>query len=167
MGSMSEELNPSREDRRGAPPGPRAGTEHEGKMGNLPHVATDEARAQVERMAGLQISQAEIAMVMGVSVDTIQRHYAAEFERGRAMMGIKLREHAYTQAFGKLKNPDKPEEGYVPEFRPDPKMTQFMLERQFGMVQQTRQEHVGDPDKPVEIRHIRRVVVDPKDHGDA
>lgn len=158
---MDEELK-SREDRRGAPPGSRAGTEHEGKFGNLPHVPTDETRRQVETLAGLQISQVEIGMVMGVSDSTIRRHYSEEFERGRALMGVKLRGHAYDQAFGKLKNPDKPEDGYVPEFRPDPRMTQFMLERQFGMVQQTRQEHVGDPNQPVEIRHIRRVVVDPE-----
>lgn len=146
---MSEELT----DARGAP---------KGSFGNVPHEVTDERRQLVERMAGLQVSQAEIAMVMGVSPDTIQRHYAPEFEKGRAMQGIKLREHAYTLAYGKLKNIDKPEEGYHPQFSPDGKMTQFLLERQFGMVQQTRTEHVGDPDQPVEIRHIRRVVVDPK-----
>jgi len=149
MGDMSEELT----DNRGAP---------KGSFGQPPHVPTDEGRAQVERMAGLQISQAEIAMVMGVSVDTIQRHYAKEFELGRALQGIKLRGHAYDQAYGVLKNVDNPEEGYKPGFVPSEKMTQFLLERQFGMVQQTRQEHVGDPEKPVEIRHIRRVVVDPK-----
>lgn len=153
MGGMADDIEP-KEDRRGAKPG---------EFGQKPYVPTDEDRAKVERMAGLQISQAEIAMVMGIHAITIQRHYAEEFERGRALMGVKLREHAYTQAFGKLKNPDKPEEGYVPEFKPDPKMTQFMLERQFGLVQQTRQEHVGDPDRPVEITHIRRMVVDPKE----
>lgn len=101
-------------------------------------------------------------MVMGVSVSTIGTHYAAEFERGRALQGIKLREHAYTLAYGKLKNVDKPEEGYHPQFGPDGKMTQFLLERQYGMVAQNRTEHVGDPEQPVEIRHIRRVIVDPK-----
>ena len=156
MGGMADN-HETTEDRRGAKPG---------EFGNRPYEPTEADREKVERMAGLQISQAEIAMVMGVHVNTIQRHYAAEFERGRAMMGIKLREHAYTQAFGKLKNPDNPEEGYVPEFKPDPKMTQFMLERQFGLVQQTRQEHVGDPDRPVEITHIRRMVVDPKELKD-
>lgn len=153
-----------REDKRGNKPGPsRVGTPHEGRRGNLPYEPTQADREKVERMAGLQISQMEIAMVMGVSHDTIARHYAEEFERGRAMMGIKLREHAYTQAFGKLVDPDDASKGYVPEFKPDPKMTQFMLERQFGLVQQTRQEHVGDPDRPVEITHIRRMIVDPKE----
>lgn len=150
---MSEELT----DARGAP---------KGSFGNVPHERTDERARQVEAMAGLQVSQAEIAMVMGFSADTIQRHYAAEFERGRAMQGIKLREHAYTLAYGKLKNVDKPEEGFTPGMAPDGKMTQFLLERQFGMVQQNRTEHVGNPDQPVEIRSIRRMVIDPKDHGD-
>lgn len=163
---MADDIEP-KEDRRGATKtGSRVGTEHEGHRGNLPHVPTDEDRRKVEKLAGLQVSQAEIAMVMGFSADTIQRHYAKEFERGRAMMGINLREHAYTQAFGKLIDPDDASKGYVPEFKPDPKMTQFMLERQFGLVQQTRQEHVGDPDRPVEITHIRRMVVDPKELKD-
>lgn len=162
MGRMADNQETPRESRRGAKPGSRKGTEHEGKAGNLPYVPTADDRAKVEKMAGLQISQEDIAMVMGLHRNSIQNHFAEEFARGRAMMGIRLREHAYTQAFGKLKDPDKPEDGYVPEFKPDPKMTQFMLERQFGMVPQIRQEHVGDPTAPLEITHIRRMVIDPK-----
>lgn len=154
MGSMDDELT----DRRGAP---------KGSFGNVPHEPTEESRRQVEKLAGLQISQAEIAMVMDVSPDTIQRHYSAEFARGKALKGIKLREHAYDLAFGVLNDPDDPSKGYKAGFQPSERMTQFMLERQFGMVQQTRQEHVGDPDRPVEISHIRRMVIDPKDHDDA
>lgn len=165
MGSMSDELTP-REDRRGATAtGSRVGTEYEGHRGNLPHIATDENRRLVEKLAGLQISQAEVALVLDVSPDTIQRHYPEEFARGKAMKGIKLREHAYDLAFGVLIDPDDPAKGYKAAFPPSEKMTQFMLERQFGMVAQNRTEHVGDPERPVEITHIRRMVVDPKEHG--
>ena len=138
MGSMSDELKPPKEDRRGAPAtGSRVGTEYEGHRGNLPHVPTDESRRQVETLAGLQISQAEIAMVLDVSPDTIQKHYPAEFQRGKAMKGIKLREHAYNLAFGVLNDPDDPAKGYKAGFQPSERMTQFMLERQFGMIPKT------------------------------
>ena len=144
---MAEE----RRDARGAPPG---------SCGVPPHQPSDEDREKVERMAALQISQAEIAMVMGISADTIQRHYRAEFDRGRVAQGVKLRQHAYNQAFGVLIDPDDKAKGYHPQFPPSEKMTMFMLERQHGLFSQTRNEHVGDPDKPLQV--IRRTIVDPK-----
>jgi len=82
-------------------------------------------------------------MVMGVSDDTIQRHYAEEFARGRAMQGITLREHAYRLAYGILKNPDNPDEGFKRE--PEAKMVTFLLERQFGMIERRDNHHsIGD-----------------------
>lgn len=126
--SRMEPVIDPRADKRGAPPGHK---------GNVPHVVTDENRVKIERMAGLQISQAEIAMVMGISADTIQRHYAVEFERGKALKGIKLREHAYDLAFGLLVDPDNPQKGYKPGYQPSESMTRFMLERQFGMIPKT------------------------------
>jgi hypothetical protein len=138
---------------------------HGGAIGQAPYVPTDEQRRQVRELAGLQISQQEIADVMGVSPDTIQRHHREDFDQGRAAFALKMRKHAFNLALGVPKNPDKPEEGYQTHFQPDRDMTKFVMRSQFGWVETARQVHEGgDPDKPInmEITHIRRTVVDPK-----
>lgn len=159
---MSEE----RDDKRGAPPGAGVITPpHGGRIGNPPHVPTDETRRQVRELAGLQISQQEIADVMGVSADTIQRHYADDFHQGRAAFALKMRKHAFNLALGELVDPDDPTKGYKTHFTPDRDMTKFVMRSQFGWEDTTRVRHEGgDPAKPlnVELTHIRRVIVDPK-----
>lgn len=158
---MSDE--PERVEKRGG--GSHNPQPHGGAIGNPPHEVTDEKRRQVRELAALQISQQEIGDVMGFSVDTIIKYYSADFHEGRAEQGLKLRRHAYAFAYGKLKDADKPSEGYDPAFVPDKDMTKFLLRSQFGFVDSVKQIHEGgDPSKPlnVELTHIRRVIVDPK-----
>lgn len=71
-------------DRRGTPPG--AGTHvpaQGGRIGNPPHEPTPATREQVRLYAKIA-SQETIAAVMGVSVDTLQRHYREELDVGQA-----------------------------------------------------------------------------------
>lgn len=128
-----------RTDRRGIKPGSRVGTDFEGTRGNLPHEVTDERREFVKRLAATMLSQAEIASVMEISPDTIQRHYADEFKWGRFNQGLYMREHAYRLAYGILKDPDDPSQGYVRE--PSEKMVMWALERLHGLVPETRNTH--------------------------
>lgn len=156
---MTEE----REDRRGG--GTAMPQPHGGAIGNPPYEATEEKRRQVRELAGLQISQQEIADVMGVSADTIQRHHREDFDQGRAAFALKMRKHAFNLALGELKDPDDPSKGYKDHFTPDRDMTKFVMRSQFGWQDSVKMVHEGgDPAKPlnVELTHIRRVVVDPK-----
>jgi hypothetical protein len=123
---MTEE----RQDRRGG--GTAMPQPHGGAIGNPPYEVTEEKRRQVRELAGLQISQQEIADVMGVSADTIQRHHREDFDQGRAAFALKMRKHAFNLALGELKDPDDPSKGYKAHFTPDRDMTKFVMRSQFG-----------------------------------
>lgn len=77
------------DDARGAPKG--AGVivpEHGGRIGNPPHVPTQENRDKVRTLAKTFPSHARhfIARLLGVSISTLDRHYADDMELGRAEM---------------------------------------------------------------------------------
>lgn len=60
------------------------------------HSPTDESREQVYDLIADSNSQAKVARVLGISVATLKRHYAAELAKGRGVTG-----------------------GYVPTYYPD------------------------------------------------
>lgn len=77
------------DDARGAPKG--AGTvqpEHGGRIGNPPHVPTQENRDKVRTLAKTFPAHARhyIARLIGVSVSTLDKHYGDDMELGRAEM---------------------------------------------------------------------------------
>lgn len=69
------------------------GPERMGQIGNPPHIATEQNRETV-RLYAKVMSQEMIASAIGVSVDTLQRHYRAELDAGKreaiAAVGGKL-----------------------------------------------------------------------------
>lgn len=78
-----------RADRRGTPPG--AGTvtpEHGGRIGNPGFVPTEEQREKVRTLAKTFPVHGEhyIARLVGVSRDTLRRHFGDDLELGRAQM---------------------------------------------------------------------------------
>jgi hypothetical protein len=54
------------------------------RRGRPPHRPTGETRRQVEAMAALFLSQENMGAILGVSDDTLRRHYPAELARGVA-----------------------------------------------------------------------------------
>lgn len=84
---MAEPQMPPNIVRRGAPPGggpiesqPNGG--RPGRIGVPPHVVTPENQAFIREKAQTH-TQEQIAIALGISADTIQRHYATEFAEGR------------------------------------------------------------------------------------
>ena len=123
MGRMADDKT----DTRGSP---------KGVFGQPAHVVTEANQRLVEKLAGLpNVTQAEIGMVMGISHDTIARHYPEEFARGRAVKGVNLKLHAYDLANGVWNDPEDHSKGY--KVAPDANMVRFLLERQFGLIQKT------------------------------
>lgn len=55
------------------------------RRGRPPHRPTGETRRQVEAMAALFLSQENMGAILGVSDDTLRRHYPAELARGGAL----------------------------------------------------------------------------------
>lgn len=92
---MATEEIGERTDRRGAPRGERPVDPETGRkvMGNLPFEPTDAQRADVELYAKV-MSQAMIAEALGISVDTLTRHFRKELDRGKreavSAVGAKL-----------------------------------------------------------------------------
>lgn len=88
-------------DRRGTPRGAGviegAGKGNGGRIGNPPFVPTDQQRQEIMTLAKVT-NQEGAAIVMGISVDTIDRHFREEWNRGAAqavvMVGGKLLDKA-------------------------------------------------------------------------
>jgi hypothetical protein len=89
---------PERDDKRGAKPGKRKGTPHEGKVGNVPHERNEAAAAIIERLSVYGLPQNCICDFLawaqdeplaldlgsqGYSIDTLARHYRDAIDRGR------------------------------------------------------------------------------------
>lgn len=66
--------------------------------GRPPHVPTDRDRRQVEIMTGLGLTQEQIGKILGVSEDTLQRHYADEIESGVAKANAKVAQNLFNIA---------------------------------------------------------------------
>lgn len=77
------------DDARGTPPG--AGTMvggRGGRIGNPPFVATEEQRTRARALAKAfpPSSEKYIALLLGISVSTLQRHFREDMDHGRAEM---------------------------------------------------------------------------------
>ena len=76
-------------DKRGAP---------KGSFGTVAHERSDETARQIETMAGLGISQEDMAIILNISVDTIGRHYREEADKGLARAKVTLLNRAHRMA---------------------------------------------------------------------
>lgn len=136
---MSEE----RSDNRGTKPGEAATPQpHGGAIGQKPHERTQALADKIRRLAGLQISQADIAMALSISEDTIQRHYPTEWTEGKAAKAVLAKGTAYALALGVPNDPEDMSKGW--KIAPDPKVLMFLLERQFGMADTKHLQHSGE-----------------------
>lgn len=83
-------IDAAKKDRRGTPKGNASGVGRGrgggGKIGNPPFVPTPEQRIEVCAMVACGTEQGIIADILGCSVDTLQRHFRAELERGKARL---------------------------------------------------------------------------------
>lgn len=66
--------------------------------GRPPIEITDKDRAQVERMAGLGLTQPQIANICGFSEDTLQRHFSAELANGVGKLNSAVAANLYSIA---------------------------------------------------------------------
>lgn len=103
---MSDDRTDDTPERRGCAPG--AGTitpEHGGKIGNPPYVPNEEHRQMVKTYA-VVLTQEQLAKHMGMSVDTLTKHYRKEFDQAVAMavanVGSKLVKKAMAGHFGAM-----------------------------------------------------------------
>lgn len=121
----------------------RRGGGAEGVMGNPAHERTDEMARMIEEMAGVGTRQSDMAVILQISEDTIQRHYKVEFQRGKAKAGVTLNKSLFQQALGTPKpdDPEKPEDGAADPLNPK---NGFEKEPNLGAAIWLRKSQFGD-----------------------
>jgi|SRR3954470_10085292 len=68
--------------------------------GRPPHEPTDQKRQLVELMAACGIPQMQIAPLIGISDETLRKHYRRELDRGVIEANAKVAEALFRQAIG-------------------------------------------------------------------
>jgi len=68
------------------------------QRGRPPHAPTEKDRKTVEAMASYGVPQDEIALVLGVSLPTLRRHYGAVLRVAAIKANAKMAESLFAQA---------------------------------------------------------------------
>lgn len=77
--------------RKAAPPRKRS-------VGRPEHRPTARGRAQVQAFAGYGLPQRQIALLLGLSINTLRKHYADDLEVGEAQATGKIAQTLYNKA---------------------------------------------------------------------
>jgi hypothetical protein len=128
-------------DRRGCPPGkgvvkggPGAkpsGPKGKGRIGNPPFVATDEQRITVKAMIAGGAQQWVIAKYLGISEDTLSRHFKVELDHGKMLVDGEIGGSIVQEAL-----------------KGDADMRKFYMRTRGGWSEKHRLALGGDPDAP-------------------
>jgi hypothetical protein len=128
-------------DRRGCPKGrgtsqggagaKSSGAKPKGKIGNPPFEPTDDQRVTVKAMVAGGSQQWVIAHYLGISEDTLQRHFRLELDHGKLLVDGKVGGSIAQKAL----------EG-------DAEMSKFYMRTRGGWSEKHRIAHGGDPEAP-------------------
>lgn len=66
--------------------------------GRPPHQPTDQSKVQVKTLAAVGIRHEDIASKLGISADTLVRHYRQELDEGRIDANAQIGKSLYEQA---------------------------------------------------------------------
>lgn len=86
----------ARKDKRGAP---------KSSFGNVAHEPTEEIRKRVSDLTSYGVPQVQIAAVLDISVDTLQRHYRTELDTAVIVANERVSKRMYALAC----DPDHPD----------------------------------------------------------
>lgn len=136
-----------RPDRRGTPRGEGTITpEHGGRIGNPPFVPTEDQRQRVRTLAKTFPVHGEhfIARLVGISRDTLRRHFADDLELGRAEMLAGIG----SQMINRALDADRTGDDGKPIAKGDLDAQKFILARLGGWT--TKVEMSGKDGRPIE-----------------
>lgn len=68
--------------------------------GRPAYKPTEEARKQVETLAGFGVPQADIARTVGINQDTLRKYYRAELDNGETKANAAVAQSLYKKALG-------------------------------------------------------------------
>jgi predicted transcriptional regulator len=103
------------------------------------HEPSPESRAQAEDLAGYGLTHEQIAHVLGVSQDTVERHYTDELEAGLALALATVAKTAYQMATS----------------GDEPAMTMFWLKTRAKWKEVQHHEVTGKEEGPLNVQIIR------------
>lgn len=109
------------------------------------HEVTEANKSTVAYLSSTGMTQAKVAAVLKISVDTLTKYYRHEYEHGNEMMVADLIPVCMTIA----KDPDH---------KDSCKERHFLLERKGGFIKTEEKKHTG----VLEITKIERTIIDPK-----
>lgn len=128
---------------------PAPKTEEPNKGGRPEHEPDARSREYVEVMSGYGVPQADICVVLGISENTLRKHYAFEIEQGKAKANVRVLETLFRMATsGKHPGP-----------------TIFWAKARCGMREPPIQVVPTDPDGKT-VRYVIEVPVPPKDDAE-
>jgi hypothetical protein len=102
------------------------------------HEPSAETRAQVEDLAGYGLTHAQIAHVLKVSQDTVERHYAEELEAGLALALATVAKTAFQMATS----------------GEEPAMTMFWLKTRAKWKEVQHHEVTGNNEGPLQLQIV-------------
>jgi hypothetical protein len=129
--------------RTGGPGAEGRGGKPKGRIGNPPFIATHEQRIQVEAYIAAGAQQWLIAEYLGISDDTLTRHFRVELEFGKQRAISKIGASMVKKAL----------EG-------DHDAAKYVLARIGGWKQTTAVEQSGPNGAPIEVRDMSRLTVE-------
>lgn len=141
--SKAKAQPPKRKDRRGTPKGKgSAAGRNGGRIGNPAHKPTPELRKIAETHAAVGTPQWAIAIEMGISEDTLKRHYDKDLKIGLIRMNARVGSSVAKKAL----------DG-------DADMQKFWLARRGGAAWMNKQahEHSGPQGRPIETRDMSKL----------
>jgi hypothetical protein len=142
-----------RPDRRGCPKGGgvrkggagarTSGSKPKGRIGNPPHVRTAQNAIRIEAMVAAGAEQWFIAEELGLSEDTLQRHYRPELDHGKKRVDWKVGGSIAQKALAG-----------------DPDFQKFYAARRAGWKTTTAVEASGPDGGPIEYRNLSEEELD-------
>ena len=69
--------------------------------GRHPHAPDEKSKKQVATMTGFGLTQAQIAAIVGISEDTLQKYYQEEIEKGVARANMQVANNLFSIATSK------------------------------------------------------------------
>jgi hypothetical protein len=115
--------------------------------GRPPHVPTDANRKMAMTLSGFGIPQEQIATELCMSVETMQKYYQAELDRGKLQANAKVAQSLYEKATG--------------DGASAVTAAIWWSKTQMGWKETVVNELTGKDGKPIAIQEIAWSVVDP------
>jgi len=110
----------------------------EKKVGRPPHLANDDTRKQVYELSSVGTRYEDIATVLSISADTLNKYYPEELKRGRIEANAAIASTLY----------EKAKSG-------DTTSMIFWLKSRAQWKETQKHEHAGDPDgAPVQVKVV-------------